>query len=141
MTEDDQALNGEFRAFFANSNVPIFRYTGLILLGAEAYAKKGNYGKAKELLQMIRDRAGFGLPSVPDMELVTEILKERRRELIGEGHIFFDQLRNNQFEGVSAMSPLRIQRNGYFWPVRYQNIRKNPALEQTSYWIGNVLDN
>ena len=141
MTEDDQALNGEFRAFFANSNVPVFRYTGLILLGAEAYAKKGNYSKAKELLKMIRDRIGLDMPSVPDTELVLEILRERRRELIGEGHIFFDRVRNNHFEGVSAMSPVRIERNGYFWPVRYRNIRKNPALEQTSYWIGKVSDN
>ena len=141
MVADDQATAGEYRAFFAGSNIPIFRLSELVLLAAEAHAKKNNTARAKELLLLIRQRAGLNQVTVPDSELVTEVLKERRRELIGEGHIFFDYIRNNSFPDVSAMNATRISRKGYFWPVRYNNIRKNPALVQTSYWIGKVFDN
>lgn len=141
MVEDPQKEPGETRAFFANSNIPIFRYSEIILLGAEAYAKAGNPAKAKELLFITRNRAGIGAVTAPDSELLNEVMKERRRELIGEGQLFFDCIRNNNFENVAAMNADRVLKKGYFWPVRYRNIRKNTALVQTPYWIGKVYDN
>ncbi len=141
MSADAQAVSGETRAFFANTNIPVFRYSEIVLLGAEAYAKRGNAAKAKELMSITRSRAGLGPVDAPDDEIVNEVLKERRKELIGEGQIFYDCVRNNKFDDISAMTQERIARKGYFWPVRYSNIRKNTALVQTSYWIGKVSDN
>jgi hypothetical protein len=76
------------------NNYRAIRYADVLLMAAEAYNRGGiDDGKAREYLNAVRRRA-FG-DSNHDVNLagaaLTDlILKERRVELFGEGHRFFD---------------------------------------------------
>ena len=67
----------------------------IYLNAAEAAFKLGKRSEALGYLNQIVSRANPN-KSVSDSELSLErILKERRKELVGEGHAFFDYMRNN----------------------------------------------
>lgn len=78
---------------------PVFlRWGEVVLNRAEAYAHKGDNGKALEDVNTIRRRAG-----IPEMnnysafgykDVLEVVLDERRMELCFEGHRYFDMLRN-----------------------------------------------
>lgn len=124
----------EYNAYFAESNIPVFRYTGVRLLLAEAYVKNNDAGKAIPIVNQIRTRAG--LAPYAGTELLNEILQQRISELIGEGQIFFDFVRNNYFPFASAMTPERYQQKGYYWSVSSNILTTNKLIAQTSYWNG-----
>lgn len=75
------------------NNVRVIRLSDIYLIAAEAALKKStpDQNKADFYLNEIRKRA------VPDLEDVTAtedlILKERRKELVMEGHRFYDAMR------------------------------------------------
>lgn len=74
-----------------------FRTGELFLNEAEAYAKIGNYTAARLNLTAIHTRAGLpasDIANIPDKDLLTAILKERRMELAFEGHAGYDYFRN-----------------------------------------------
>lgn len=77
------------------SNVPLLRLSEVYLNAAEAAVKLGKQQLADTYLNAIVLRAN---PSLEPLKNVTldRILTERRKELIGEGHRFFDAMRNNQ---------------------------------------------
>lgn len=124
----------EYNAYFAEANIPVFRFTGIKLLLAEAYVKNGNPGGAIPIVNEIRTRAGLDPYSGSD--LLKEILQQRTSELIGEGQIFFDYVRNNYWPFSSAMTPERYAREGYYWPVSGRIITTNKLVNQTPYWNG-----
>ena len=68
-------------------NTPIIRLADTYLMEAEALGATGV--RAQALLDAVRSRVG--LPSVPVS--LAAIKDERRRELAGEGHRFFDLVR------------------------------------------------
>ena len=127
----------EYVAYFAEANIPIFRYTDLYLLLAEAYVKSGQTGKAIPIVNEIRSRAG--LEPFPGGDLLQEILQQRISELIGEGQIFFDMVRNNYFPNSGTMDPVRYQQQGYYWPVASVVLTRNKQIKQTPYWNGKTL--
>jgi starch-binding outer membrane protein, SusD/RagB family len=127
----------EYNAYFAEANIPVFRYTGIRLLLAEAYVKNNEPGKALSIVNEIRQRAG--LPAYGGSELLNEILQQRTSELIGEGQIFFDYVRNNYFPFPSAMTPARYAEKGYYWPVSSRIITTNKLIAQTPYWNGKTV--
>jgi hypothetical protein len=55
-------------------------------------------------LDAIRDRA-FGNTTNRIPATLENVLQERRRELAGEGHRFFDQVRTGQTSTISGFSP------------------------------------
>jgi hypothetical protein len=124
----------EYNAYFAECNIPVFRYTGIKLLLAEAYVKNNENGKALLIVNEIRKRAG--LDDYAGGDLLSEILQQRTAELIGEGQIFFDSVRNNYFPFASAMTPERYAQKGYYWPVSGKIITTNKLISQTPYWDG-----
>ncbi|MDO4702528.1 RagB/SusD family nutrient uptake outer membrane protein [Tannerella sp.] len=77
------------------SNVPILRLSEMYLNAAEAAAKLGNKEAAAKYLNAIVLRANPDATPVADATL-KRILTERRKEFIGEGHRFFDAMRNNE---------------------------------------------
>ena len=135
---DDKADVLEEDAYYVNAPIPIFRLSGLKLLKAEILAKVGRPGDARTALNESRNRCGIGDFSGTDDELIVGIIEERARELIGEGHSYFDRIRNNYFEGMTSMDPERITGKGYYWPFAYKLTLTNKALKQLPYWKGKV---
>ena len=76
------------------NNVPLIRLSEVYLIAAEAAVKLENDDKAAEYLSAIAQRAN---PDAEELVGVTleRVLEERSKELIGEGHRFFDAMRNN----------------------------------------------
>jgi len=135
MVSPDPSSNyNEYVAYFADADIPIFRYTDLYLLLAEAYVKSGQPAKALPIVDEIRSRAGLDPYSGSD--LLHEVLQQRICELIGEGQLFFDMVRNNYFPNSGIMDPVRYQQQGYYWPVASDVLTRNKQIKQTPYWNG-----
>lgn len=134
MSVDPMRSWNEYSAYFAEANIPVFRYTDIYLLLAEAYCKSNQMGKATTIVNEIRKRAG--LASYAGSDLLTEILQQRVSELIGEGQIYFDMVRNNRFPNPQIMDPERYRQEGYYWPVSGSILSANKKVEQTPYWNG-----
>lgn len=131
---DPAAQWNEYVAYFAEANIPVFRLTDVKLLLAEAYVKDNQSGKAVAIINEIRDRAG--LDPFSGSDVLAEVLQQRTAELIGEGKIFFDYVRNNSFPASSAMTPERYAQEGYYWPVSSRILTTNKLVKQTPYWNG-----
>lgn len=77
------------------NNYRAIRYADVLLMAAEAHISIGNIDKAQKYLDMVRDRA-FGNTSRRVTASIESILAERRVELAGEGHRFFDLVRTGK---------------------------------------------
>jgi len=81
------------------NNYRAIRYADVLLMAAEAHNKNGNDGKAQQYLNLVRDRA-FGdvnhRITATGTALYDFILTERKIELAGEGHRFFDLVRTGK---------------------------------------------
>ncbi|WP_440132937.1 RagB/SusD family nutrient uptake outer membrane protein [Chitinophaga sancti] len=73
----------------------ILRISEQYLIRAEANAKLGNYAVALQDLNAIRaNRTQANLVNIPDADVLANVLLERRKEMMFEGHRYFDLLRN-----------------------------------------------
>jgi hypothetical protein len=93
-------------------NLRILRYADILLLAAEAHNETGNVMKAREYVNLIRQRARstntFILKDLEDMDrnvLREKIYHERRVELAMEQHRWFDLARWGRIS--DEMSPLK----------------------------------
>lgn len=77
-----------------DANIPIVRLSETYLNAAEAAVKNGDATKAAKYLKAIalRGNPDYTMPAKVTLD---DVLEERRKELIGEGHRMFDLLRNN----------------------------------------------
>lgn len=79
------------------NNISILRLSETYLIAAEAAAKLGDSANAAKYLNEIVKRGNPDATAVsPSQATVDRILEERRIEFVGEGHRFFDLLRNNK---------------------------------------------
>jgi hypothetical protein len=91
-----------------SQNYRAIRYADVLLMAAEAEAQSGG-GNAENYLNMVRARA-YGDNShdytSSEGDLLEAIYLERRKEMAGEGHGFFDLVRTNRaastIEGFTA---------------------------------------
>jgi hypothetical protein len=134
LTVDPMRQWDEYVSYFAEANIPVFRYTDIYLLLAEAYCKDNQSGKALPMVNTIRRRAGLDPYRGADLE--KEVLQQRISELIGEGHLYYDMVRNNYFPNQQIMEPARYAAEGYYWPVSSNILTKNKLISQTPYWSG-----
>jgi hypothetical protein len=74
-------------------NYRVIRYADVLLMAAEAHYQIGNTSIAQQLVNSIRSRAGVQGVAVNS---INKIYDERRYELSGEGHRFFDLVRTGQ---------------------------------------------
>lgn len=74
-------------------NYRVIRYADVLLMAAEAHYHIGNNSIAQQLVNQVRTRAGVPGVSVNSLDV---IYKERRYELSGEGHRFFDLVRTGK---------------------------------------------
>ncbi len=82
--------NGELTNF--TDDVPVLRVSELLLIEAEARLNSTGAAAAIPLLDQLRAARGLAAyaGSTAPADVLNEILDERRREFIGEGHRFFD---------------------------------------------------
>ena len=74
-------------------------------MAAEAFNRGGlNDMKARSYLNLVRDRAGLEHIETAGTNLTQDILLERRLELVGEGHRFFDQVRTGQTSSIPGFT-------------------------------------
>lgn len=79
-----------------STNYRAIRFSDVLLLAAEAYNATGNDVKAQEYVNRVRTRAGLSDLVTTAGSLEQDIQQERRLELAGEGHRFFDLVRRGE---------------------------------------------
>ncbi|GAA4306810.1 RagB/SusD family nutrient uptake outer membrane protein [Mucilaginibacter gynuensis] len=118
----------------------IFRYAGEILLAAEAMAELGDRdGDAATYLNMVRLRAGAPLFNGTGQELKDFIFLERSRELMGEGHHYFDLVRTRRILSstwsYNVLTLDKFNRGAWTWPIDGNAIINNPFMVLNTYWV------
>ena len=81
------------------NNTRAIRHADVLLMAAEAL-NRGNISddRAKIYLNQVRNRAMLSNVTTSGSNLTNDIFKERRVELMGEGHRFFDLVRTDRAE-------------------------------------------
>lgn len=119
-----------------DANRVIWRLADLILLRAECRVHTGDDATAD--LNRVRRRAGLGDFSGSG-DLQKEIFRERERELFGEGHRYYDAVRNGYLNELGtayqALSPQDIRNGALYLPVNEKAFNKNDLMTQNVYWL------
>lgn len=117
----------------------IFRYGGELLLAAEALANIDEDAEAIKLVNMVRNRAGASPYTSSNGDLKEFIFYERSRELIGEGHHYFDLVRtkrilNSQYS-YNVLTSDKFSRGAWTWPINSGALNNNPFMKLNDYWV------
>jgi starch-binding outer membrane protein, SusD/RagB family len=117
----------------------IFRYGGELLLAAEALANIDENAEAIKLVNMVRGRAGASPYTSSNGDLKEFIFYERSRELIGEGHHYFDLVRtkrilNSQYS-YNVLTSDKFSRGAWTWPINQSALNNNPFMKLNDYWV------
>lgn len=129
----DGEADGSYAVF--GSNLIFTRLEEIALLRAEALAVLGSRDEAITLLNRVKSNRGVrGYSVVSPTPLIEEIFNERRRELMGEGWRWYDQIRLNRLTVVNPEIKQFIDNEGMYWPIAKEVLEKNNALEQNEYW-------
>lgn len=128
----------------------VIRYADVLLLWAEALNELHSPGEAVVKVNEVRGRAGVGglSLSISESVLRNEIRNERRRELIAEGVIFFDELRWKTLKETSFYAGNGIKEvwgtvtspyswlgdQLYVWPIPQVERERNTGLTQNANW-------
>lgn len=132
------ALLGDGKSTATAVNIKVIRVSEVYLIAAEAALKSGNAEKAATNLNAIRKRSPALSPATAATVNLDMILDERSKELFGEGHRFFDQIRNNKsitfndeiIGTIINLRPKTIDRT-YFktiLPIGIAEINANPDM-------------
>lgn len=91
-------LNNSDAALTNPDNYRAIRYADVLLMAAEANNRKSppDDSKAQDYLNEVRNRATLTDVTTTGVNLTNDIWKERRVELVGEGHRFFDLVRTGK---------------------------------------------
>ena len=123
--------------YVVDNNLVLLRLAETYLLKAEAEFKLGNETAAQEALNVVKRRAGLDDYSGTGAELYDEIVKERYRELWGEGYLAYDLIRMNKLQDYfpGIYTPERISKKGYYWPLDMRTLLpQDPLLTQNEWW-------
>ncbi|WP_452219179.1 RagB/SusD family nutrient uptake outer membrane protein [Lacinutrix undariae] len=92
-----------------SNNYRAIRYADVLLMAAEANNRGAiNDTKARTYLNLVRERAGLDDVASSGANLTQDIYNERRLELAGEGHRFFDQVRLGQTSSIPNFTPKNV---------------------------------
>lgn len=137
------------RRYSKQNVVSDLRYVGLsvpemILTMAEYYARIGNADKVNELLNRLRSKRFKAADYTPlaltsSSDLLGEVIKERRRELMGTGLRWFDQ-RRLSLDPAFAKDVVRVFNgqtytlspgsNRFVYPINDAILKLNPEIGQ-----------
>ncbi|WP_294302746.1 RagB/SusD family nutrient uptake outer membrane protein [uncultured Chryseobacterium sp.] len=121
------------------SNIVVLRLADVYLMMAECYAQANDFTNANLYLNKIKTRAGIANVNFTSQQtLFAEIDKERRLELIGEGHRWFDLVRTGKavqvmtqhFAVTPGYSTATIDQHNLLMPVPQGQINTDPAIKQ-----------
>ncbi|SDG38056.1 RagB/SusD family nutrient uptake outer membrane protein [Psychroflexus sediminis] len=103
------------------NNYRAIRYADVLLMAAEAL-NRGNIDDALALdyVNQVRVRAGLSEVDISGSQLTEEIFEQRRLELIGEGHRFFDLVRTGR--AAEAIQGFTAPKNNVF-PIPLEEIQ------------------
>ncbi|TXD81971.1 RagB/SusD family nutrient uptake outer membrane protein [Subsaximicrobium wynnwilliamsii] len=102
------------------NNYRAIRFADVLLMAAEAYARGGlNEDKARLYLNRVRTRANLSDVTASGNALIDAIYAERRTELVGEGHRFFDLVRTNRGSEIDGFSANRHE----LFPIPFEEIQ------------------
>lgn len=132
-------------------NVPTMRYSEVLLIAAEGYARTGDEAKAKTYLNQVRKRAGLADDDATGDQLIQDILTERLHEFPLEFKVWDDIRRTRLYPEASTeegrlnwvdLSGATIQNKPegstrvgalpewvLLWPIPLAEIQRNPSLE------------
>lgn len=126
-----------------SGNFVVFRLADAILLYAEALHKLGDYDKAMQEVNRIRERAGATLFTAND-DLDASIYWERVRELMGEGHYFYDLVRTKKIidasfatfadESGHRETTANLKQGSWTWPIYKGALENNSYISKNMYW-------
>ncbi|AIM35708.1 starch-binding protein [Sphingobacterium sp. ML3W] len=129
--------NGDGDSDFSifGSNLVFTRLEEIYLLHAEAKAVLGQKDESIKYLNLIKNQRGLK-PYInsSSKDLLEEIFLERRRELMGEGWRWFDQIRLAKIKKNNDTLNSLIANGGIYWPISSDVLERNSKLEQNSYW-------
>ncbi|MDN5213249.1 RagB/SusD family nutrient uptake outer membrane protein [Fulvivirgaceae bacterium BMA12] len=117
------------------NNWPVIRYSGVLLMYAEALNELGRTGEAFTYINQVRERARIDKNDpahVPDLvglsqdQLRQEIYDERVRELFFEGHTFNDYVRTGRFTQLGLDEKFR------YLPIPQRERDLNENLSQNT---------
>lgn len=137
---------GKMRGITTNdqiSNLPVFRLPEMYLIQAEAYAKLANpdYGKAKEKLLEVAAKRNPDLDKSEiseDQTIIEVIVKERKLELVQEGHRFFDVRRLGEVISVAGGSYENFDIAKFVYPIPSAEVNSGFGVSQTEGWSNNL---
>jgi hypothetical protein len=110
------------------SDFVVLRYADVLLMLAEVQNELGNSSGAATTLNLIRTRAGLAATTATTQsDLRAAIDLERRFELVGEGHRWFDLLRSGN--AVSVMNDW-FKANNIQMPIPQSQINTDPSIKQ-----------
>jgi len=117
------------------TNFKAFRTGEMYLIRAEAYARKGGANEVSALADLNTLRATRIAGFVPGTEtgtaLINAIALERRKELICEGHRWFDLKRTTKTitrSSCSVFCTLDAANRAWTWPLPIGEINANPNI-------------
>jgi len=114
------------------------RVAEMYLIRAEAHYHNGNEALALADLNTLRSARINGFVSLNEsgQALLTAIMNERRKELVAEGHRWFDLKRTsrtvNRTTNCSVFCLLESSAREWAWPIPQSEILANPNISQTT---------
>lgn len=121
-------------AFFAGNDIPIIRYSDVLLMRAEALNEvSGPTQEAIDLINQVRTRSGatpLDLAGFTTESLREAILQEREWELYFEGNAREDQIRHGVMISRAQARGKNAQEFHRLYPIPQVELDANPALEQ-----------
>ena len=121
---------------------PVLRLSEMILIKAECLARAGGQDvQAQDAVNLITARANAPAITSFGVDLLADILDERRRELAFEGHRYGDikrlQLDIDRGSGCTLTNGNCLISYGdklFAWPIPQEEIDANPNMEQDALW-------
>lgn len=126
------------------SNAIVLRYADVLLMLAECYAhgsEVNDLTTANSYLNEIEKRAGITEKTFEDKDrLLDEIALERRKELVCEGHRWFDLIRTGKaietmkahFSNTPGYNGVMLNENNFVQPIPLSQIDTDSSLKQNT---------
>lgn len=123
------------------NNVVVLRYADVLLMLAECYANEGDLTNACKYLNFIKQRAGIeDYTSVSKDAILEEIATERRKELVNEGHRWFDLIRtgkavevmNAYFQSTVGYNGVTVTEDNLVQPIPQSQIDTDSSIKQNN---------